>query len=171
MVVLALVAGMAGARFVGLAEKKRDMVSGAEYALNHFTDFTAAGMPILGTSANALLIAVAIAAIVFTVYLRWATQGTFRRGEEHGSSKWASRAAIQKFGDFGVPVNNVILSKDVRMRYTRGPDFVYERTRNVLVVGGSGSGKTRGYVKPNLMQYPSSPSPQCAWPQEPPQLH
>lgn len=80
-----------------------------------------------------------------------------RKGEEHGSSRWANKKEIaslldkppkKKKGEF-VMDNNIILTNDVKMslntRQTR-------KNLNVMVIGGSGSGKSRFYVKPNLMQ-------------------
>lgn len=152
VVAAAFAAGCVVLRFFGLADKKEDLLSGFEYALDHFADLSAAGMPIVKVTTLGCEAALVGVVLIFMQYIRWATKGTFRRGEEHGSARWATKEEIQAFGDPKIPINNIILSKDARIRYTKNPNFLYQRTRNVLVVGGSGSGKTEGYVKPNLMQ-------------------
>lgn len=86
------------------------------------------------------------------VYLKMQNAKKFRKGREYGSARWGTpeeskRFEAEKFED------NILLSKTERISY-RGnmANWKDNRNRNVLVVGGSGSGKTRGYVKPNLMQ-------------------
>ena len=80
---------------------------------------------------------------------------TFRLGEEYGSARWGTKADIKPFID-PVPEHNIILTRTEslslapRMKVTATED--YNRNKNVLVLGGSGSGKTRYFVKPNLCQ-------------------
>ena len=76
-----------------------------------------------------------------------------RVGEEHGSAKWGNLREGRKFMDGRDFSNNIIFTKSYGLAMSR-PDHnrKYERNRNVLVVGGSGSGKTRGYFEPNVMQ-------------------
>ena len=81
-----------------------------------------------------------------------------RRGEEHGSAKWGDVFQIaKKYRDKKNPKQNLILTQHFQM----GMDgYRHKRNTNVLVIGGSGSGKTRFYVKPNLMQcFPTSDYP------------
>ena len=79
--------------------------------------------------------------------------GNYRQGEEHGSARWATPREAARFADAHDPFANIILTRHVSLALTRADhDPRYERNRNVLVVGGSGSGKTRGYVLPNLLQ-------------------
>lgn len=76
----------------------------------------------------------------------------FRHGEEYGSARWGTQEDIKPFMD---PVfeNNVILTQTERLTMNSRPKLPkYARNKNVIVIGGSGSGKTRFYVKPNLMQ-------------------
>lgn len=76
----------------------------------------------------------------------------FRHGEEYGSARWGTAEDIKPFID---PVfeNNIILTQTERLTMNSRPKFPkYARNKNVIVIGGSGSGKTRFYVKPNLMQ-------------------
>ena len=91
------------------------------------------------------------------VWVAWAYSLTHgpgeRQGEEHGSAKWGTVREGRKFMDPESPDGNIILSEQFGMAMSRKDhDRRYERNRNVIVVGGSGSGKTRGYVEPNLMQ-------------------
>ena len=75
----------------------------------------------------------------------------FRQGEEYGSARWGTPKDIAPFID---PVfeNNILLTKTERLTMSSRPkNPKYARNKNVIVIGGSGSGKTRGYVKPNLM--------------------
>ena len=98
--------------------------------------------------------------LVCAVWIAWSyrlmAKGA-RNGEEHGSARWATRAEMRAFGDAKAPDNNIILTKGARLALDRGRfDLKTDRNHNVVVVGGSGSGKTRYYVKPNLMQLNSS---------------
>lgn len=76
----------------------------------------------------------------------------FRHGEEYGSARWGTPKDIEPFID---PVfeNNVLLTQTERLTMNSRPKQPkYARNKNVIIIGGSGSGKTRFYVKPNLMQ-------------------
>lgn len=76
----------------------------------------------------------------------------FRHGEEYGSARWGTPKDIEPFID---PVfeNNVLLTQTERLTMNSRPKQPkYGRNKNVIIIGGSGSGKTRFYVKPNLMQ-------------------
>ena len=77
------------------------------------------------------------------------TRRNYRRGEEHGSAKWGNAAAVnRKYRQH--PANmNKILTQNVRIGFDA---HKHRRNLNVLVIGGSGAGKTRFYVKPNIMQ-------------------
>lgn len=83
----------------------------------------------------------------------------FRLGEEYGSARWGTAADIKPFIDPD-PYKNIILTQTERlsmagrMKVTKAED--YNRNKNVLVIGGAGTGKTRYYVKPNLLQCHSS---------------
>ena len=91
------------------------------------------------------------------VWCAWAYSLTHghaqRQGEEHGSAQWGTMREGRRFMDLKNPDNNVILTERYGMAMSRPDhDRRYERNRNVLVVGGSGSGKTRGFFEPNVMQ-------------------
>ena len=100
------------------------------------------------------------AGLRLAVYLRGKNAKKYRHGMEYGSARWGTPKDIEpfmapKFAD------NIILTKTERlMMSNRPPDPKNARNKNVLVIGGSGSGKTRFYVKPNLMQcFPTSDYP------------
>lgn len=76
----------------------------------------------------------------------------YMKGEEHGSARWATLKEKQAFQDKN-DANNIILSEDVKISLNAKK---IRRNHNVLVIGGSGTGKTRFYVKPNLMQLNTS---------------
>lgn len=86
------------------------------------------------------------------VYMKGKNSKKFRQGEEYGSARWGNEKDIEPFID---PVfeNNIILTQTERLTMNSRPKLPkYARNKNVIVIGGSGSGKTRFYVKPNLMQ-------------------
>ena len=96
------------------------------------------------------------AGLRLAVYLRGKNAKKYRHGMEYGSARWGNAKDIEpfmapKFSD------NIILTKTERlMMSNRPPDPKNARNKNVLVVGGSGSGKTRFWLKPNLLQCHSS---------------
>jgi type IV secretion system protein VirD4 len=79
-----------------------------------------------------------------------------RRGEEHGSARWGRRSDIAPFINTADPDQNIILSATESLSLAPTINFKYARNYNVLVIGGSGSGKTYSYLKPNLMQLAGS---------------
>ena len=95
-------------------------------------------------------------ALRLAVYMKGKNAKKYRQGEEYGSARWGTHADIEPFED-PVFANNVILSQSERITMNSRPgDPRYARNKNVLVVGGSGSGKTRFVLKPNLLQMHSS---------------
>ena len=96
------------------------------------------------------------AGLRLAVYLRGKNAKKYRHGMEYGSARWGTQKDIEPFED-PVFANNVILTRTERlMMSNRPPDPKNARNKNVLVVGGSGSGKTRFWLKPNLLQCHSS---------------
>ena len=90
------------------------------------------------------------------IYMKSKNAKKFRRDEEYGSARWGKPEDIAPYMD---PVfqNNVILTQTERLTMSSRPkNPKYARNKNVLVIGGSGSGKTRFWLKPNLMQMHSS---------------
>ena len=84
-------------------------------------------------------------------YFRQKNKKNFRTGEEYGSARWGTSKDIKPFmhPDF---FQNMILAKDIGLTMGKPTKPKYARNKNCLVVGGSGSGKTRFVIKPNLMQ-------------------
>ena len=94
--------------------------------------------------------------IKFIVYTKGKNTKKFRQGKEYGSARWGNRKDIEPYMDEKFQ-NNILLTKTERLSMNGRPSNPkYARNKNVLVIGGSGSGKTRFYVKPNLMQMHSS---------------
>lgn len=90
------------------------------------------------------------------VYIKGKNAKKFRHNEEYGSARWGKPEDIEPFVDEKFE-NNVILSQTERITMSSRPsEPKYARNKNVLVVGGSGSGKTRFFIKPNLLQMHSS---------------
>ncbi|MEQ7161346.1 VirD4-like conjugal transfer protein, CD1115 family [Enterococcus avium] len=83
--------------------------------------------------------------------------GKYRKGKEYGSARWATVRELKNFADNEQEENNIVLSKDVKMSLTtRNMPLKYQRNKNILLVAGSGAGKTELFVKPNLSQLHSS---------------
>lgn len=90
------------------------------------------------------------------VYVRGKNAKHFRHNIEYGSARWGGPKDIEPFID-PVFANNVILTKTERLMMSNRPkNPANARNKNVLIVGGSGSGKTRFWIKPNLLQLHSS---------------
>ena len=90
------------------------------------------------------------------VYIRGKNAKNFKHNLEYGSARWGGPKDIEPFID---PVfeNNVILTKTEQLMMSNRPkNPANARNKNVLIVGGSGSGKTRFWIKPNLLQLHSS---------------
>ena len=102
-------------------------------------------MPLLAGFTGAL-------AVKFLVMMKMKNAKKFRQGEEYGSARWGTAKDIAPFID---PIfeNNILLTMTERLTMNSRPKLPkFARNKNVMVIGGSGSGKTRFYVKPNLMQ-------------------
>ena len=104
-----------------------------------------------------LLMGVTGALIIWTmIRYKRANAKKFRQGVEYGSARWGTAQDIKPYVDAD-PDNNVILTQTERLTMSGRPkNPKYARNKNILVIGGSGSGKTRFFVKPNLMQLHSS---------------
>lgn len=104
-----------------------------------------------------ILIGIGVAALIkFIVYSKGKNAKKFRQGKEYGSARWGTRKDIEPYMDEKFQ-NNILLTQTERLTMNGRPaNPKYARNKNVLVIGGSGSGKTRFYVKPNLMQMHSS---------------
>ena len=95
-------------------------------------------------------------ALRLVVYYKAKNAKKFRHGKEYGSARWGNAKDIEPYMD-SVFENNVLLTQTERLMMSGRPKQPkYARNKNILVIGGSGSGKTRFFVKPNLMQMHSS---------------
>ena len=135
---------------VNASEKVQSLVLDGVFA-------TAFSNPLPSLYPADLLVGIACgAALRLAVYLKGKNAKKFRHNEEYGSARWGRHADIEPFED-PVFANNVILSQSERITMSSRPKIPkYARNKNVLVVGGSGSGKTRFFIKPNLLQMHSS---------------
>ncbi len=137
------------------------LASGADFSakLLHILDGLAAAFrnPLPSFYPGDLLIGLLLAAALrLAVYVKGRNARKFRRNVEYGSARWGTAKDIQPYID---PLfeNNVILTQTERLTMNNRPkDPRTARNKNVLIVGGSGSGKTRFVLKPNLMQCHSS---------------
>ena len=104
-----------------------------------------------------VLVGLASALLAYAlIYIKQKDAKKFRQGMEYGSARWGTAADIKPYMDSD-PDNNIILTDTERLTMNSRPaNPKYSRNKNVLVIGGSGSGKTRSFVKPNLMQMHSS---------------
>lgn len=104
-----------------------------------------------------LLIGLVLAGVMrLVLYVKSKNRKKFRQGEEYGSAVWGGEKDIEPYMDLSCPENNVILTKTESLTMGKPSAPKFARNKNILVIGGSGSGKTRFFVKPNLMQMHSS---------------
>jgi len=120
-----------------------------------FTEAFSSGLP--GLHPLDLLVGIAGAVIVrLAVYAKGKNARKYRRGIEYGSARWGTAADIAPYVD-PVPDWNIPLTQTEKLTMSSRPkNPKYARNKNILVIGGSGSGKTRFFVKPSLMQMHSS---------------
>lgn len=132
-----------------------DMVSRAVAALSGLGAYISRN-PLPGMNPYDLLAGLAGAAAVrAAVYFKGKNTKKYRHGVEYGSARWGTREDIKpfiapKFED------NILLTQTERIMIGRNKIPKYNINKNVLIIGGSGSGKTRFHVKPNLMQMNAS---------------
>ena len=122
---------------------------------NGFTSAFASPLP--SFSPVDMLIGIAGAILIrLIVYTKGKNAKKYRKGVEYGSARWGNAEDIKPYID-PVFANNVLLTQTERLMMSSRPKQPkYARNKNILVIGGSGSGKTRFFVKPNLMQMHSS---------------
>ena len=118
---------------------------------------TAFGNPLPSFQPVDLLVgAICGGALYLAVYIRHKDAKHFKHNQEYGSARWGTHADIEPFMDPKFE-NNVILTATERLTMSNRPkNPATARNKNVLIVGGSGSGKTRFWLKPNLLQMHSS---------------
>lgn len=112
----------------------------------------------ISTASVPMLYAIGLAITVLIVWLyTFMYAGNYRYGEEAGSAKWGTLKEGVAFKDQTDPSNNLLFTKNYGLALKKPKfDLEHDRNLNVMVIGGSGSGKTRNYVKPNLMQLNAS---------------
>lgn len=134
-----------------MSEKMLNIMTGLGNALQN---------PLPSLYPTDLLVGLAIGAgMRLAVYLKGKNAKKYRHNVEYGSARWGTHADIEPFED---PVfkDNIILTQTERLMISNRPkNPKYARNKNVLVVGGSGSGKTRFFIKPNLLQCDSKNYP------------
>ncbi len=123
------------------------------YALNDLK--TMSYIPSL--SGKDLFIGLAVAGLIrFIVYEKKKNAKKFRKGAEYGSARWGTKKDIEPYIDEKFENNVILTNSEFLTMNSRPKNPKFARNKNVLVVGGSGSGKTRFFLKPNLMQMHSS---------------
>ncbi|MBR3634690.1 MAG: type IV secretory system conjugative DNA transfer family protein [Lachnospiraceae bacterium] len=129
----------------GMIAKLSDTISSLDKIL---------ALPLLSMDIKDILAGIITALVIrLLLYIKMQDEKNFRKGEEYGSASFGSAKDIEPFIDWENPYNNLLLSDTERLSMNpRMKDPTTNRNKNVLIVGGSGSGKTRGHVKPNLMQ-------------------
>ena len=96
------------------------------------------------------------ALLKLAVYVKGKNRKKFRQGEEYGSARWGKPEDIKPYMDPEFSNNVILTQTEFLTMNSRPKQPKYARNKNILVIGGSGSGKTRFFVKPNLMQMHSS---------------
>lgn len=96
------------------------------------------------------------AALRLAVYAKSKNTKKYRKNREYGSARWGTPEDIKPFADPKFENNVILTATESLTMNSRPKDPAAARNKNVLVVGGSGSGKTRFFIKPNLMQCHSS---------------
>ena len=137
------------------------MTEGEQFAIrlyNAFLNFgTAFENPLPSLHpADVVVGIVGAVAVRLIIYFRGKNAKKYRQGMEYGSARWGTAQDIKPYMD-DKPDNNIILTETEGLTMSSRPKQPkYARNKNVVVIGGSGSGKTRFFVKPNLMQMHSS---------------
>ena len=137
------------------------LAEGADTSAKLFSFFSAIGVafsnPLPSIHAGDLLFGIIFgSALRFAVWMKGRNAKKYRHGMEHGTARWGTQKDIEPFMDPEFQ-NNVILTRTERLMMGNRPkNPANARNKNVLIVGGSGSGKTRFWLKPNLLQCHSS---------------
>ena len=133
-----------------ISEKLQGMVTGGAFG-------AAFSNPMPSIHPIDLLVGLAFGgALRLAVYLKGKNAKKYRHNAEYGSARWGTHEDIEPFIDKEFS-NNMLLSQTERLTMNgRPPEPKFARNKNVLVVGGSGSGKTRFFIKPNALQMNSS---------------
>ena len=142
---------------IGEAVRLAPGMNASEKLLGLADGFTLAFQTTMPSAAVDWLVGFAGAFMIrLAVYIKGKNARKYRKNVEYGSARWGNKADIAPFMD-SKPENNIILTQTEGLIMSGRPkNPAYARNKNVLVVGGSGSGKTRFFIKPNLMQMHSS---------------
>ncbi len=132
-----------------------DTIDKVMQLLENLANFTQNPVPSLHTQ-DLLVGAVVAAALNAYLYYRQKNAKKYRKGKEYGDARWGDANDIKPYTDRKNFDNNVILTDTEMLTMGKPSRPKYGRNKNILVIGGSGSGKTRFFVKPNLMQMHSS---------------
>ena len=125
------------------------------YLSQGFTEAFSCGLPSLHPL-DLLAGIVGVVIVRLTVYVKGKNARKYRKGIEYGSARWGTAADIAPYVD-PVPDWNILLTQTEKLTMSSRPkNPKYARNKNILIIGGSGSGKTRFFVKPSLMQMHSS---------------
>ena len=135
------------------------MAEGDQFAIklyNAFLNFGTAFENPLPSFHPADMVIGIVGAVRLIIYFKGKNAKKYRQGMEYGSARWGNAQDIKPYMDDN-PENNIILTETEGLTMSSRPKQPkYARNKNVVVIGGSGSGKTRFFVKPNLMQMHSS---------------
>lgn len=152
--IISFLALYVGDRFGGLIDEKRNMMKGIENACDNIGGAILTNPFDFSFGGAGLLCALVCFLAVWVVWAAFfAMPRNYRDGEEQGSAKWGTLAQGKRFKNLKEPDKNILFTDNYGMAVKRdGFDLKLDRNLNVLIIGGSGSGKTRYFVKPNLMQ-------------------
>lgn len=113
--------------------------------------------PLPSLNPTDLLIGVTGALIVKAIiYFKGKSAKKYRKGVEYGSARWGNATDWKPFIDSDFQKNVILTDTEHLMMESRPPNIRHARNKNILVIGGSGCGKTYGFVKPNILQMHSS---------------
>lgn len=135
----------------------QNIANGVMFALDNFFHFTEYGFKV-AFSSNVMLPCFIAALGVFLAFMYYfSTKKNFMYGKEHGSARWGTAKDIAPFIDKQNPDNNIILSASEQLSLApKMPNPLHNRNKNVIVIGGSGKGKSRFIAKPNICQLNTS---------------
>lgn len=138
------------------SENTENILENVNQALGQIIPAIEAKPLMIGTSSSALLIGLLGATLIWFIYL-YNVFGAknFMRGQEHGTARWGTRKDIKPLVN-KIPDRNIPLSATEQISVDKMRNFEADRNKNIVVVGGSGSGKTYSHIKPSLMQLHSS---------------
>lgn len=138
------------------SENTENILENVNQALGQIIPAIEAKPLMIGTTSSALLIGLLGATLIWFIYL-YNVFGAknFMRGQEHGTARWGTRKDIKPLVN-KIPDRNIPLSATEQISVDKMKNFEADRNKNIVVVGGSGSGKTYSHIKPSLMQLHSS---------------